>query len=441
MESNSFDIIVVGAGVAGGVFACSQKNKDLRILVIERDLAEKDRIVGELMQPGGIVALKELNLDHLLEGFDAQKIEGYTLVKNGEFFSIPYPENDLQTTGLGIRNGKFLLNIQKQLATQENITLLEGSALNLIEEEGNITGVEYQRKGYEENKIAKAPLTIVCDGPLSRFRDKMSNVTKATHGFFVGMILRNIEPIQERTGHIIVSGKSPILVYPINENEWRILVDFPGEKAPKMGEKMRKFMEDEIYNSIPAGMRKAFMKSLDDNDYKVMPNHNMKARAFKKEGIALLGDSLNMRHPLTGGGMTACFLDVITLNKALEKINVKNHTEVYNATMNYYKNRVKNVESINILANALYQVVRDEDLKEAVFTYLKKGGKHAKQPLSLLAGLNKDKQLLLLHFIKVAMQKPTDFIFSPVKQIRKINKAINIMYPILLNERKPSIVK
>jgi squalene monooxygenase len=441
MMENNVDIIVVGAGVAGGIFACSQMGKSLKVLVVERDLSEKDRIIGELMQPGGIASLNKMNLSHLLDGFNAQTVKGYTLVKNGEFFSIPYPDNEAQTTGLGLRNGKFLLNIQKQLAQQENVKLVEGNVTRLISESNRVVGIEYLDNKTNALIQAKAPLTVVCDGPMSLFREQMSEVKKIVNGFFVGMVLRDIEPIEESTGHIIVSGKSPVLVYPINVNEWRILVDFPGEKAPKMGEKMSQFLFDSIYPIIPAGMRKAFNRAVEEGDYKVMPNHNMKAKAFRKEGIVLLGDSLNMRHPLTGGGMTACFSDIIGLNKSLENVDFQNHIQVHEAVLNYYTNRGKGVETINILAYALYQVVKDKDLKEAVFNYLKKGGSHAKQPLSLLAGLNKDKQVLLRHFMKVAMQNPSDFIFSPVKQFRKINKAVSIMYPLLLDEQKSAFAK
>ena len=34
-----------------------------RVLVIERDLKQPNRIVGELLQPGGCLALKKLGLD------------------------------------------------------------------------------------------------------------------------------------------------------------------------------------------------------------------------------------------------------------------------------------------------------------------------------------------------------------------------------------------
>lgn len=44
-----------------------------RVLLIERDLKQPDRIIGELLQPGGYLMLKKLGLAHCVEGIDAQK--------------------------------------------------------------------------------------------------------------------------------------------------------------------------------------------------------------------------------------------------------------------------------------------------------------------------------------------------------------------------------
>ena len=44
------------------------------MLLLERDLAQPDRIVGELLQPGGYLALKRLGLAGAVLGIDAQKV-------------------------------------------------------------------------------------------------------------------------------------------------------------------------------------------------------------------------------------------------------------------------------------------------------------------------------------------------------------------------------
>ncbi|KAA8545717.1 hypothetical protein F0562_020833 [Nyssa sinensis] len=46
------------------------------VLVIERDLTEPDRIVGELLQPGGYLKLIELGLEDCVNEIDAQRVLG-----------------------------------------------------------------------------------------------------------------------------------------------------------------------------------------------------------------------------------------------------------------------------------------------------------------------------------------------------------------------------
>ncbi len=437
MRNEEFDIIVVGAGVAGGVFAASQPSST-RILVVERDLTEPDRIIGELMQPGGLQALKELGLIHLIDGIDAQEVNGYNLIKGNDRFTIHYDEVQKGIRGVGLRNGKFLSNIRRELKKLDNITVVEANVNEFIEENGKIVGIRYTENGV--SVAQKANLTIVCDGPMSTLRDKLSKVNKQVSSYFMGLVIKDLKLEHPSYGHMIVSGDSPILVYPIHTDAYRILIDYPGGKPPKMGAKSMETFKENVIKVLPPEMIDAFLKAMEEGDLKVMPNHSMKGQAFRKSGAALLGDSLNMRHPLTGGGMTASFTDIICLNRELAKINLKDEAQLEHAVNEYYENRGKGVETINILANALYKVFSDEDLKEACFEYLQKGGEQASGPLSILAGLNKSKKFLLKHFFKVAMQHPIHFITKPGKQIRLYKNALGIIRPILKDEETPAII-
>lgn len=59
-----YDVVIIGAGIAGCTMAHALATLDsarpLKIALLERSLAEPDRIVGELLQPGGMNALKSL---------------------------------------------------------------------------------------------------------------------------------------------------------------------------------------------------------------------------------------------------------------------------------------------------------------------------------------------------------------------------------------------
>lgn len=71
----------------------------------------------------------------------------------------------------------------------------------------------------------------------------------------------------------------------------------------------------------------------------------------------MLGDAMNMRHPLTGGGMTVGLNDVVLLSELLspEKVPKLENTKMVLAQMSTFHWRRKDITAvINILAQALY---------------------------------------------------------------------------------------
>lgn len=60
---SEYDIIVVGAGVVGCAAARAFGTDGRKVLLVERDLNQPDRIVGELLQPGGVNALHKLEME------------------------------------------------------------------------------------------------------------------------------------------------------------------------------------------------------------------------------------------------------------------------------------------------------------------------------------------------------------------------------------------
>lgn len=62
-SQNDPEIIIVGSGVLGSALAAVLSRDGRKVTVIERDLKEPDRILGEFLQPGGYHVLKDLGLE------------------------------------------------------------------------------------------------------------------------------------------------------------------------------------------------------------------------------------------------------------------------------------------------------------------------------------------------------------------------------------------
>ena len=76
-----------------------------------------------------------------------------------------------------------------------------------------------------------------------------------------------------------------------------------------------------------------------------------------KQGAILIGDSWNMRHPLTGGGMTVALNDVVILRELLGSVDdLKNWKKIQKALHRWHWDRKPLSSTVNILSVALYDL-------------------------------------------------------------------------------------
>lgn len=448
LSGKKYDVCIVGAGVAGATMAATLGKAGKKVVIIERNLSERDVIVGELLQPGGVQYLHEMGLEFFLDNMDAQPVKGYNIMFSNKELQIQYPHSNNEPPGFGFRNGKFVQNMRTYIQSLDNIDVIEGRVSSITEKDGIITGVEYATKGSDKNYSVDAALTIVSDGPLSRFRELYSKSEKKVSGYFLGIILENCPLPYAGYGHLVIGNHSPFVMYPVNSTEIRVLIDFPGVAPPKINDDFKDQLMQDFYPHIPEQMKKAFLNAVEKGGFKMMPNHRLPAEPVFKRGVVLLGDSLNMRHPLTGGGMTATFADVHNLSQKLNEIDdFNNHGQIDAVVKSFYNSRHLGNQTINILADGLYGVVNHPDLKEAFFEYLNRGGNYATEPIAILGGLNKDKKLLRKHFFAVANYGTKLKIKNEVgtrkleSSYSMLKEAVKIITPLLMSEKPEPATK
>ncbi|GAB2228285.1 hypothetical protein Droror1_Dr00010116 [Drosera rotundifolia] len=415
-RSNGFDggpdVVVVGAGVAGAALAHTLGKDGRRVHVIERDLTEPDRIVGELLQPGGYLKLMELGLQDCVEEIDSQRVYGYALFKDGNDTKLSYPLEKFHEdiSGRSFHNGRFIQRMRQKAASLPNVQLEQGTVISLVEEDGVVKGVKYRTKAGEE-LIAYAPLTIVCDGCFSKLRRSLCKPQIEVPSCFVGLVLENCELPYANHGHVVLGDPSPILFYPISSTEVRCLVDVPGQKVPSVSDgEMVNYLKTVVAPQVPPQLYDAFMSAVDNGNIKSMPNRSMPAAPLPTPGALLMGDAFNMRHPLTGGGMTVALSDIVVLRDLLRPLSdLKDASSLCRYLESFYTLRKPVAATINTLAGALYKVFcaspdqARKEMRQACFDYLSLGGVFSTGPIALLSGLNPRPLSLVLHFLAVAI--------------------------------------
>lgn len=422
--------------MAGATIAAYLAPKGIKIALMDQCFKEKKRIVGELLQPGAVQSLEQMGLRHLLDGFDAKEVEGYALVQDDEQCTIAYPDHH---KGMGLHNGLFLQQIRSAALQNESVTQIHGKALKLLEnDQKEIIGVSYREYPSSQIKSIYAPLTITSDGFFSNFRTHLSNNQETVTSYFIGLILKDCDMPFPKHGHVFLSGPTPFICYPISENEVRLLIDFPGGQLPRK-HLIEQHLQNNVTPYIPAGMYGSYEEALQQGGFKVMPNHYMAAKPIIRKGAVMLGDSLNMRHPLTGGGLTAVFSDIRILSKHLLAMPDFNDTDLMHKKIQaYYRDRQSANANLNILANALYAVMSNKLLKIAVFKYLQRGGTDAQESIAILAGLNRSPYSLLKQFCFVAAFGAWNLVRQNISNlpmaIKLLCDAITIIRPLTKNE-------
>jgi squalene monooxygenase len=393
MSSSKYDVIIVGAGIAGPsmAFALStssalrsslpqnnQRSKPLRILLIERSLRTPDRIVGELLQPGGCLALKRLGLERALDNIDAVRAKGYCIIRpkgkaegssagpsmdagaQFEQVYIPYPNAQ---EGRSFHHGEFVSALRSCAASAPGVTVLEANVSSKVvycPHTGRILGVRATPTGEnQKEQIYLAKLTIFASGsstfrravylpnpiedrktasagtslPSSGVIPAKRNLDTKALGTFYGLVLphpsvSHILPLYQHGTVILIPGSAgPLLLYQISKVDTRILIDIP--KNHTYAKNVQGYVKDIILPNLPTeALRESLQNLIEDNE---STSGRLKLRSMEnpffpappqggrrtREGSILIGDAWNQRHPLTGGGMTVALWDVVTLASEL----------------------------------------------------------------------------------------------------------------------------
>ncbi|KAJ6761798.1 SQUALENE MONOOXYGENASE [Salix koriyanagi] len=372
------DVIIVGAGVAGSALAYA------------------------LAKAGGCIKLAELGLEDCLDGSDSQTVFSFAAVhKDGKRGAISFPSN---SSARGFHYGRFVQKLREKAASLPNVNLEQGAVTSLVEENGSIKGVLYKTKGGQE-LAASASLTIVCDGCFSNLRSNLCNPKIEVPSYSVGLVLEDYNLPYANRSYFILNDTISI-TYPISSKEIRCLVDVPGPKQPSISTgEMASYLKTVVAPQMPDELYNAFICAIDKGNIRTMPNRIMHASSYPTPGAFLIGDSLNMRHSVTGGGMTVGLSDVVLLRDLLRPLNdLSNAASICKYLESFCVLRKPTAFAINTLASTLHTVFSssDEDparkeMKEAFFNYLSLGGVFSDGLMAILSGLNPDPLSLVFH--------------------------------------------
>ena len=446
-QHHEADVVVVGAGVFGCAIAFALANQGRSVILLERWMHEPDRIVGELLQPGGVGALRKLGLEHCLEGIDAVPCYGYHVLYRGDEVSFAYPavrpdggvvvdpagarkkaagghanghtQNEPgRPEGRSFHHGRFIMQLRRACQANPNISVFETEVTATIKGEHTDAVLGVQTRTKDPATGTKTPdcffgqLTIIADGYASTFRKDLLGTAPVVRSKFYALELIDCPFPPANHGHVVIGPQSLALLYQIGTHETRALIDVPADHpgaSPANGG-VRGYIQNIVLPTLPPPVRPSVLAALADTKIpKSMPNSWLPAaKQTRTHGAILLGDALNMRHPLTGGGMTVAFNDALLLSSLLAPHaipSLADHAAVRAAMARFHTQRKSLTSIINVLAQALYSLFAADDwqlraLQQGCFAYFRRGW--TDEPVALLGGLLRRPATLAYHFFSVA---------------------------------------
>ena len=104
-------------------------------------------------------------------------------------------------------------------------------------------------------------------------------------------------------------------------------------------------------------MRERILASIDKNPIRSVPTYHLPEAASVRPGVLTMGDALNIRHPVTGSGMTVIFKDILMMQELLKDIPDLNDVEAIERAQKMFMSRRKSYTFvINVFARCFFDI-------------------------------------------------------------------------------------
>ena len=235
MRLNQPDVVVVGGGIAGASLSTVLARSGIRVLLLERQRAYRDRVRGEYMAPWGVLEARALGLEDVIRStraVDARYSVGYDELVDP--FAAEAARRDNSTVFPGVSGGLCASHPRTcqalaDDAARSGVEVVSGAAEVRVQP-GRRPSVTY-RDGRE---IELRPrLVIGADGRTSTVRKQSGirmNRIPATH-VATGLLVEGAGKWPDDQYSIGVEGDCMFFVFPQGDGRLRLYICHANEQA------------------------------------------------------------------------------------------------------------------------------------------------------------------------------------------------------------------
>jgi 2-polyprenyl-6-methoxyphenol hydroxylase-like FAD-dependent oxidoreductase len=315
----SWDLLIAGGGLAGAALAKVQAERGVRVLLLERETAFKDRVRGEGLLPWGVSEARRLGLLDTLLAAGSHEVRWWSVHRDGAVAS----RRDLVAT---TPHGLGCLDFHHP-AMQEALLQAAMRAGAQVRRGVKVTGVKRGRtpglvvEGPEGETTLEARHVVIATGRNTHLREAAGFTPhqapprlRITGSLWAGL------RAPEDSVLVVSSTRQPhrnVLVYPLGQHRFRLyLVRGPGDVAdgPDSRLEARELAEACRASGVPADW---FEGSEAVGPIATFQGAGSWVEHPHHEGVTLIGDAAATVDPSWGCGMALLMRDVRELCERL----------------------------------------------------------------------------------------------------------------------------
>lgn len=312
----SYDVVIVGGGIAGGALATVLARKGIAVAVLERDLVPTDKVRGEFMAPWGVAELQRLGL------LDTLQAAGGVFVKR----SIPYDENlpgdaalpftlDLSSILAGVP-GPFCMGHPAMCETLAAAAEAAGAVWRRGVEEIDVSAGSPPSIAFSQGGVRtewRPRLVIGADGRNSRVRRQLGFTVLADppHNLLGGMLVEGVPDWPQDMQTIGTEGRFHFLVFPQGGDRIRLYLcyDF-ADKTPYAGPRRQENLIAAFAGLACLPYARSIAGARPIGPFNSFSNEDHWIEDPTAAGIVLVGDAAGHNDPIIGQGLSIALRDV-----------------------------------------------------------------------------------------------------------------------------------
>ena len=305
-----FEVVVIGAGVAGSSLALSLAKEGVAVCLIDKGTPEIKEDIS-----GGRTAALNLASQNILEKLGVKRgIQNYlTPFKNIYVWdsegtsSLEFSSDEIRQPKLGdvVTNNAILSSIFLLLPNHKNLRFLSGDRLKTLDPQEE--SIKVCTEGGEN---ISCKLVVGADGGLSSVRE-LSSINIRTWSYDQKAIIANLkaEKSHNNTAYQVFTKNGPIALLPMQkDNEeslslvWSADIDY--------AERLLDLDIPSFLNELERKTESVLGKLSMDGEMSSYPLHQLHAKDYYAQRVVLIGDAAHSMHPLAGQGLNLGLGDV-----------------------------------------------------------------------------------------------------------------------------------